>query len=538
MNRKMLLFLISVISSLFLTSCGSDNIPEDSTNLLPLRPGIYSGVSPGFLGDVYLEVEVDGDGRIVSIDVIHHEETPGFAYPTFEIMQAAILHSQSTDVALITGATATSRAFRDATEKALMQAGVSLAQLRPGATPPPAADIIVAQAPSGEPPVTATIDTSLSDAALMALPVATAVFSPGVYRATVPAFQDAPMTIQVTFSIDRITDIEVLEHNESMYGSGWAFRALPSVPDQILVRQSTQYIDAFTGATITRDAVITAVEETIIQAGADPSSLTPQFIGTPLPGDRFIPGFIEITVPANTMDIFGNPLTEDALRMLYSEDTDMNLRLSFGRNEFHLHSGGAFGLGQGGGGHGESVYGPGEIGGGALGGWWFRQVVNHQVNDRQSTQNIDIATGATMSAAAIIWGVEQAMITQGADPAEIVPLAQPLSRFNRHPDADSLDPFFIPGIYTATSTGWGGPMEVRVTLDRTNIRRIEVLEHNETESFWDMVWGAPAGHIIRDSIFEAGPANLNDVDVVTGATLSSNAIIDAVRSAMDQAWVY
>ena len=531
------LFLASFLA-LFLTSCGSEDAPADSTNLLPLRPGIYSGVSAGFLGDVYLDVEVDTEGRIVRIDVVRHEETPGFAYPTFEIMREAILHNQSTDVDLITGATATSRAFRNATEAALLQAGVSLAQLRPGATPPPATDIIVAQAPLDGPQLVTEIDTSLSEAALMALPVASAVFLPGVYTATVPAFQEAPMTVQVSFSDDRITGIEILEHNESMYGSGWAFRALPGVPDQILIRQSTQYIDAFTGATITRDAVISAVEETIIQAGADPLLLTPQFIQTPLPGDRFVPGFIEINVPANTMDIYGNPLAGDAMRMLYSEDTDMNLRLSFGRNEFHLHSGGAFGLGQGGGGHGESVYEPGQIGGGTLGGWWFRQVVNHQVNDRQSTQNIDILTGATMSASAIVWGVEQAMLAQGADPTEILPLAQPLSQFQRHPDADISDPFFVPGIYTATATGWGGPVEVRVTFDRTNIRRIEVLGHNETESFWDMVWGAPADHIIRDSIFEAGPANLNDVDVVTGATLSSNAIIDAVRAAMEQAWMH
>ena len=537
---------------LILASCGSEDIREDGTVLLPLRPGTYSGVSPGFLGDVYLDVEVDGDGRIIRIDVVRHEETPGFAYPTFEIMRAAILHNQSTDVVLITGATATSRAFRDATEDALMQAGVSLAQLRPGATPPPATDVAVAQAPSatdvaqapfaqalptGMQPL-ATIGTYLSDAALMALPFATAVFSPGVYTATVPAFREAPMTIQVSFSSDRITGIEILEHDESMYGSGWAFRALPSVPDQILVRQSTQYIDAFTGATITRDAVISAVEETIIQAGVDPSQLTPQFIEAPLPGDRFVPGFIEITVPANTMDIYGNPLAGEAMRMLYSEDANMNLRLSFGRNEFHLHSGGAFGLGQGDGGHGESVYEPGEIGGGALGGWWFRQVVNHQVNDRQSTHGIDIATGATMSAAAIIWGVEQAMLAQGANPAEIAPLALPLSPFQRHPDADSTDPFFVPGIYTATASGWGGPMEVRVTLDRTNIRRIEILEHNETESFWDKVWGAPADHVLRNNIFEAGPANLSEVDVVAGATVSSNAILDAVRDAIEQAWVY
>jgi len=345
------------------------------------------------------------------------------------------------------------------------------------------------------------------------------------------------MTVEVSFNENQITSIEILEHNESMYGSGWGFRALPGVPDQILVRQSTLDIDTFTGATSTRDSVIAAVEEAIAEAGASPANLQPQTITAPLPGDRFIPGYIEITVPANTMDIDGEPLTEDATRMLYSEDTNMTLRLSFGRNELHLHAGGAFGLGQGGGGHGESVAPAGEISGGTWGGWWFRQVVNHQINDRQSTQGIDIATGATMSASAIVWGVEQGMIAQGADPATIAPRTSPRTQIGRNPGAAPDEPFFVPGVYTVTVEGFGGPMEVRVTLDRTTIRRIEVLSHDETEAFWDMVWGAPADHVMRDGIFQAGAANLDDVDLVSGATVSSEALVNAVREAMTLAWV-
>ncbi|MCL1863640.1 MAG: FMN-binding protein [Defluviitaleaceae bacterium] len=519
-----------------LFSCGGNQTVDDSQTLLPFRNGVFSGVSVGYLGDIHVEVEV-ADGRIVRLDVTQHEETPGFAYPTFEIMRAAITFNQNTDVSLVTGATSTSRAFREAVESALVQAGVSLAQLRPGATTAPgiavAGGVDVAQAPVA----VVTLDTSLSAAALLALPVSTANFTPGDFIVTVPGWQEAPMTVQVSFTENQIVGIEILDHNESMYGSGWGFRAMPATQDQILVRQSTQDIDVFTGATITRNAIVNAVEYAIVQAGADPVQLVPQFITEPLPGDRFIPGFIEVNVPANTMDIYGNPLTEGAMRMLYSQYADMNLRLSFGRNEFHLHSGGGFGLGQGNGGHGESVYGAGEIGGGALGGWWFRQVVNHQVNDRQSTQNIDIVTGATMSAAAIIWGVEQGMIAQGANPTQITPITYPRVQIHRNPSGESTDPFFEPSIYTVTVNAWGGPMVVRVTLDRTNVRRIEVLEHNETESFWDMVWGAGADHIMRNGILLAGASGLDDVDLVTGATVSSAALVEAVRLAMEEAWI-
>ena len=392
-------------------------------------------------------------------------------------------------------------------------------------------EAVVADEPTPQEPETPPADEPADE------PAEATLFIPGVYTATVPGWNEAPMTVQVTFSEDQITDIELIEHNESKYGQGWALRALPGVPDQILVRQSTMDIDAFTGATTTRNAVIEAVEEAIIEAGADPASLTPQLVDAPLPGDRFIPGYVEITVPAGTMDIYGEPLTEGAVSMLWNPDVDMNLRLSFGRNKFHLHTGGAMGLAQGDGGHGESAYSPDVIRGGTMGGWWFRQMTQHQINDRQSTQGIDIYTGATQSASAIVWGVEQAMIMQGADPATILPRAYPRVKIPPNPAAEPGTPFFEPGRYTVTVEGFGGPMEVRVTFDRSNIRRIEILEHNETESFWDMIWGSEADDILRNAIFEANAANIDDVDVIAGATVSSQAVIDAVRQAMDMAWV-
>ena len=384
------------------------------------------------------------------------------------------------------------------------------------ATPEPAAAATPAPAPEPAPP-------PAPESAIPGLPFATAEFAPGTYTATAESY-GGPLTVSVSFSENQITDITVTEHSDSLYGSGWMLRAYPAVPDQIFVRQSTQDIDAFTGATITRDAVIEAVEDAIRQAGAAPEDLMPQFIAAPLPGDLFIPGYHEITVPANTMDIEGNPLAEGAMRMLYCEDTDMNLRVSFGRNMFHLHSGGARGLGQGDGGHGESVY-PGEIVGGTWGGWWFRQVVNHQINDHQST-HVDIETGATMSAAGIRWGVEQAMIAAGADPAAIRPQPVPPTQIVRaNPDAR----FFVPGVYEATAEGFGGELTAFVTLDRSTIRRIVISEHNETDSFWEQVWPD-----IRDMIYEEQTTNI-EMDAFAGATLSASAVIDAVRNVMIQA---
>ncbi|MCL1998593.1 MAG: FMN-binding protein [Turicibacter sp.] len=490
---------------------------------------IVTVTTQGYIGPITVQVSLQGT-TVIAVEVTEHTETPlffGMASPATEnAIVAAGTHTGIIANDVATGATYTAAAILETVRQAIEQVEAAAAVPDPDPPAPPEEAVTL---PADLPPVAAGVPANL--------PVSTGTFTPGTQTVTVPGWQEAPMTVDVTFSENQITDITIVSHGESMYGSGWAFRALPGVPDQIFVRQSTLEIDEFTGATVTRDAVIAAVEEAIELAGASPADLEPQFIDAPLAGDNFIPGFIEVVVPASTMAVDGTPFVEGQPRMLYSLDTDMNLRLSFGRNEFHLHSGGAFGLGQGGGGHGESVTDAGGISGGTWGGWWFRQVVNHQVNDRQTTQGIDIFTGATYSAAAIIWGVEQGIVQQGGNPAALAARTTPRTQIQRNPGAEPDAPFFAPGVYTVTVEGWGGPMEIRITLDRTTIRRIEILEHNETPEYLEMVWGAPADNLIRDAIFEAQFAGLDEVDVVTGATVTAQAIVDAVRQAIDLAWI-
>lgn len=358
------------------------------------------------------------------------------------------------------------------------------------------------------------------------LPFATASFASGTYTATAPSYQENPLTVEVEFSENQITSISVVEHGDSTYGSGWFFRSYPAVPDQILVRQSTQDIDAFTGATITRDAIIAAVEDTIAQAGASATDLSPQSIESPLAGDRFIPGFYIVTVPANTMDIYGNTLTQGVDSMLMG-DEDMTLLVSLGRNDLHLHVGGARGLGQGNEGHGESVY-PGEVHGGTWGGWFFRQVASHQINDTQST-HIDTQTGATQSASAIVWGVEQAIIMAGGNPADITPRSYPLTQITPNP-ANPDGRFFVPGHHTVTTEGVGGEISMTVTVDRNTIRRIVINEHNEPSEYWDIVWSD-----LRDLIYHEQTTNDLDLSNFAEAEATANAIINGVRAALEVA---
>jgi len=55
-----------------------------------MTPGVYTGIGKGLNGDVEVEVEVDA-GRILSVKVTKHQETPQISDPAIEQVPAAIV---------------------------------------------------------------------------------------------------------------------------------------------------------------------------------------------------------------------------------------------------------------------------------------------------------------------------------------------------------------------------------------------------------------------------------------------------------------
>ena len=83
------------------------------------------------------------------------------------------------------------------------------------------------------------------------------------------------------------------------------------------------------------------------------------------------------------------------------------------------------------------------------------------------------------------------------------------------------------GVYEGTGTGFGGTIRVRVTISGGRIAAIDILDASgETASYF-----ASAQGVISKMI--AG--NTPNVDAVSGATYSSNGIIQAVQNALSQA---
>ena len=84
--------------------------------------GVYTGSANGMGGALEVSVTVEG-GKLTSVEVLSHKETPGISDPALEKLPAAIVEAQSTEVDGVAGATITSGAIKEAVAAALSGEG-------------------------------------------------------------------------------------------------------------------------------------------------------------------------------------------------------------------------------------------------------------------------------------------------------------------------------------------------------------------------------------------------------------------------------
>ncbi|MBR5231341.1 MAG: FMN-binding protein [Clostridia bacterium] len=94
------------------------------------------------------------------------------------------------------------------------------------------------------------------------------------------------------------------------------------------------------------------------------------------------------------------------------------------------------------------------------------------------------------------------------------------------PVAEEPAPELAANEYIGEGQGYGGKVKVKVTMDGDKIKNIEVLEHSETAGLGDKAMEK----LIPDMIAK----NSADVDAVTNATRSSEALIAAVKDALSK----
>ena len=190
--------------------------------------GTYKGTAAGRNGDVVVSVTVT-NGKIASVDVVQHEETAGICEAAIAEVPAAIVKKNSTKVDAVSGATVTSKAIIAAADAALANAG--------------------GKAASGK------AEKARKNVAV--------TYTPGTYEGTAMGM-NGPVTLEVTFSKDAITDIQVKSSKETGHVGDPAFPIM--FKDAIEANGSG--IDAVSGATFTSIAVKNALNDAAQKANA------------------------------------------------------------------------------------------------------------------------------------------------------------------------------------------------------------------------------------------------------------------------------
>ena len=141
------------------------------------------------------------------------------------------------------------------------------------------------------------------------------------------------------------------------------------------------------------------------------------------------------------------------------------------------------------------------------------------------TWEVDVVSGATYSSRGILGAIRNALTGETVENEAPPKKDGPVAPIKKVPFDDNVT--WKDGVYIGSAQGYGGTIKVEVTIRQAKIAAIRVLEHSrESDSYFNK-----AKKVIN-RILKAGTPN---VDTVSGATYSSNGIINAVKNALKKA---
>lgn len=156
--------------------------------------------------------------------------------------------------------------------------------------------------------------------------------------------------------------------------------------------------------------------------------------------------------------------------------------------------------------------------------------ITGKIVSSQST-NVDTVSGATYSSVGIINAVRNALAQAAVDGSSVPASTDTVSGDEQQdqsvPTPSVTGNFPYPdGTYYGTAEGYLGDVKVAIVLKNKTIQSVEILENEDDAAFFNRA-RAVAGTIVKKQT--------TGVDVVSGATYSSNGIINAVKAALESA---
>ena len=156
--------------------------------------------------------------------------------------------------------------------------------------------------------------------------------------------------------------------------------------------------------------------------------------------------------------------------------------------------------------------------------------ITGKIVSSQST-NVDTVSGATYSSVGIINAVRNALAQAAVDAGSV-----PASTENTEQDQQQSQSVPVPtvsgnfpypdGTYTGTAEGYLGDVKVAVVLKNKTIQSVQILENVDDAAFFNRA------RVVADNVVKK---QTTSVDTVSGATYSSNGIINAIKAALESA---
>ena len=212
-----------------------------------LEDGVYKGTGTGYAGDITVAVQIK-DKQIVSIDILSSSDDAAF-FTRAKAVIDKIIEGQTLDVDTVSGATFSSRGIISAVKNALTGEKDTSE---------------TGQAQSGQTGAATGSSTSVAQVE------DAAAYKDGTYYGSGTGF-GGPLKVLVEISGGKIASIRIVENSD---GSDYISKAA-SLIDSIIATQSTN-VDTVSGATYSSVGIIQAVRDALSQAAVNGTSDTSQ----------------------------------------------------------------------------------------------------------------------------------------------------------------------------------------------------------------------------------------------------------------------
>ncbi len=269
-------------------------------------------------------------------------------------------------------------------------------------------------------------------------------------------------------------------------------------------------IDALSGATITSEAVVDAVNEAQKQAapaGTVQATETPAVEATEVPAAATAEPMPEGMMTVSK-DGFAGPV---AVAVKFAADNATIEAIKIGDDKFSETDG---------------------LGGEALKPEFAAQFIGKKAP--LTLKDIDVIAGATITSEAVVDAINEAQ-KQAAPAEETVQATEAPAVEATEVPAAATEPASV-GMITVSKDGYKAPVAVSVKFaaDNATIEAIKIGDDkfNETPGL-----GAEAlkPEFAAQFIGKKAPLTLKDIDAISGATITSEAVVDAINEAQKQA---